>query len=90
MTHAIYSTSYILDYFDFIINNNSEKNFSDFIDKYYLSHATAYRIRKKVKDYLLYEGLNIKGNVVVGKEYKIRYLIALLHYKFGVKYKKNN
>lgn len=88
LTHAIYSTSYILDYFDFIINNNSEKNFSDFIDKYYLSHATAYRIRKKVKDYLLYEGLNIKGNVVVGKEYKIRYLIALLHYKFGVKYKK--
>lgn len=36
LTHAIYSTSYILDYFDFIINNNSEKNFSDFIDKYYL------------------------------------------------------
>ncbi len=88
LAHAIYSTSYVLDYFDFIINNDSEKIFSEFIDKYYLSHATAYRIRKKVKDYLLYEGLNIKGNMVDGKEYKIRYLIALLHYKFGVKYKK--
>lgn len=88
LTHAVYSTSYILDYFDFIINNDSEKIFSEFIDKYYLSPATAYRIRKKVKDYLLYESLDIKGNVIVGKEYKIRYLIALLHYKFGVKYKK--
>ncbi|WP_252356807.1 helix-turn-helix domain-containing protein, partial [Escherichia coli] len=50
----------------------------------YISQATAYRIRTNCRKYLKKVGLNVRQNHVVGPEYRIRYLIALLHYQFGM------
>ena len=52
--------------------------------KEYISRATGYRIRDKCLDFLKEVGLSLDRYQVIGPEYRIRFLIALLEYKFGI------
>ena len=67
-----------------MILNDEEKAFSEFIEQEYLTPSSAYRIRQKCIEYLQIIGLDVNKNHVIGEEYRIRFLIALLHYKYGV------
>lgn len=68
----------------FLILNDSNQPFSEFTANEYLAKSNAYRIRKTCCNYLQCIGLNIEDNRVIGEEYRIRFLIALLHYKYGI------
>lgn len=81
--HSIYQNSAVLQCLKFLITNDSCRPFSYFIDNYFLTKSTAYRIREICREYLLAIGLDISRNKVIGEEYRIRFLIALLYYKYG-------
>ena len=82
--HAIYRSSNMLKCLCFMIMNDSYESFSEFPDEHHLSRPSAYRIRQSCVNYLHEIGLDVDRNKVVGNEYRIRFLIALLHYKYGV------
>ncbi len=84
LLHGIYTDSDILRCLKFLITNDTQQPFSTFIDENFLSKSTAYRIRKNCQTYLQNIGLEIENNKVVGEEYRIRFLIALLHYRYGI------
>lgn len=84
LLHSIYKSSSVLHCLKFMILNDNEKPFSEFIKNEYLTKSSAYRIRQNCHDYLSNIGLDIKKNRVIGEEYRIRFLIALLHYKYGI------
>lgn len=67
-----------------MILNDTNKPFSLFIEEAYLTKSSGYRIRQNCCEYLHRIGLDMKNNYVIGDEYRIRFLIALLHYKYGV------
>ncbi|HEQ4799584.1 TPA: helix-turn-helix domain-containing protein [Streptococcus pyogenes] len=79
----LYQTSIFLKMLCFLIEPG-ELSLHDFIKREYISQATAYRIRTNCRKYLKKVGLNVRQNHVVGPEYRIRFLIALLHYQFGM------
>lgn len=81
--HTIYAHSSILHCLKFMLTNDDCKPFSDFMDAHFLSKSTAYRTREICRKYLQNIGLDIKNNKVIGEEYRIRFLIALLYYKYG-------
>lgn len=82
--YAIYRTSRVLECLKFMIANDSQKTFSYFIDESYLTKSTAYRVRETCLSYLDSIGLGVKNNRIVGDEYRIRFLIALLYYEYGI------
>lgn len=82
--HMIYANSTILQCLKFMITNDTAQPFYDFMDTYFLSKSTAYRTREVCCQYLNCIGLGIKNNKVVGEEYRIRFLIGLLYYKYGI------
>lgn len=82
--HAIYKSSNMLKCLCYMIMNDSHESFSEFSEDYHLSRPSAYRIRQSCVNYLHGIGLDVDKNKVVGNEYRIRFLIALLHYKYGV------
>lgn len=82
--HAIYKSSNMLKCLCYMIMNDSHESFSEFSEDYHLSRPSAYRIRQSCVNYLHGIGLDVNKNKVVGNEYRIRFLIALLHYKYGV------
>lgn len=84
LLHVIYAHSDILHCLKFMIMNDSCKPFSVFIEDHFLSKSTAYRARKVCLTYLHMIGLDVKKNRVIGEEYRIRFLIALLYYKYGI------
>lgn len=84
LSHAIYIHSDVIKCLKFFILNDDEKPFSDFIDDNFLTKSVAYRIRKNCINYLHCIGLDVKNNKIFGNEYRIRFLIALLHYKYGL------
>lgn len=84
LVHIICHSSNILKCLAFYIGNNNCQPFSAFYDKYFISQANAYRIRQSCKDYLRSIDLDLCQNTVCGEEYRIRFLIALLHYKYGI------
>ncbi|MFQ9512006.1 MAG: helix-turn-helix domain-containing protein, partial [Lachnospiraceae bacterium] len=53
-------------------------------DDPFLPKSTAYRSREKCLEYLHAIGLDVVCNKVIGEEYRVRFLIALLYYKYGV------
>lgn len=81
---AICVKSSILHCLKFMILNDTNKPFSLFIEEAYLTKSSGYRIRQNCCEYLHRIGLDMKNNYVIGDEYRIRFLIALLHYKYGV------
>ena len=80
----ICKTSSVLQCLKFMICNDKKRPFSEFVDQEYLTKSSAYRIRQNCRNYLLRIGLDMKDNRVVGEEYRIRFLIGLLHYKYGI------
>lgn len=81
---TISQNSSVLHCLKFMILNDENKAFLEFAEQEYLTKSTAYRIRQKCLEYLQLIGLNAKKNCVTGEEYRIRFLIALLHYKYGI------
>lgn len=81
---AVSKNSLTLHCLKFLLLNDNNNAFSDFTDEAYLTKSSSYRIRQKCREYLRAIGLDIHGNRVVGPEYRIRFLIALLHYKYGI------
>lgn len=82
--HAIYATSSTLKCIKFLINNDTHIPFTVFIDDNFLTTSNGYRIRQSSLNYLRSIGLDVKNNKVIGDEYRIRFLIGLLYYKYGV------
>lgn len=84
LVHRICRNSAVLHCLEFFLTNDTQQPFVSFYDQEFLSQPTAYRIRNSCKDYLVSIGLDLNQNKVVGEEYRIRFLIALLYYKYGV------
>lgn len=84
LLHAIYQSSNVLHCIKFMITNESNHSFLVFAEDNYLAKSSAYRIRQKCIKYIRSIGLDIKKNKVIGEEYRIRFLIALLYYKCGI------
>ncbi len=83
---AVYQKSDTLQCLRFLILNDTGESLTSFIEESYITKSSAYRIRKNCSDYLQLVGLDVAQNHVVGEEYRIRFLIALLHYKYGVSF----
>lgn len=84
LVHIICRNSNVLLCMKFYITNKNNRPFFDFYEKIFLSPASAYRIRQSCKEYLESIDLGIEQNTICGDEYRIRFLIALLYYKYGV------
>lgn len=82
--YPTYRTSGVLQCLKFFITNHDHHPFSKFSLEQHYSLANAYRIKEKCQNYLAEIGLSIKNNFIFGEEYRIRYLIALLDYKYGI------
>lgn len=80
--HAICHRSMFLKCLAFLVTNPGEP-FARFTDKYFLSAATAYRIKGHCVNFLERVNLSYDKNRIVGQEYRIRFLIALLSFRFG-------
>lgn len=81
LLHAIYQDSVVLKCLKFMILNDRNCSLAPFIEENYIAKSSVYRIKQNCCEYLQQIGLDIRNNKVVGEEYRIRYLIALLHYK---------
>ena len=84
LVHIICRNLNVLLCMKFYITNKNNRPFFDFYEKNFLSPASAYRIRQSCKEYLESIDLGIEQNTICGDEYRIRFLIALLYYKYGV------
>ncbi len=84
LLHAIYQDSVVLKCLKFMILNDRNCSLAPFIEENYIAKSSVYRIKQNCCEYLQQIGLDIRNNKVVGDEYRIRYLIALLHYKYGI------
>lgn len=84
LLYTIYQSSDVLHCLKFMILNKENSSLTAFSQIRSLSKSTAYRIREKCGKYLQRVGLLLNGNQVAGDEYRIRFLTALLHYKFGI------
>ncbi|MBC1345248.1 transcriptional regulator, partial [Listeria welshimeri] len=69
----------------FFVTNVEEHKFTDFMDEYFISHSHAYRLKHKVEEFLTDIDLSLENNRITGKEYRVRYLIALLQAEYGVR-----
>lgn len=81
--HRIYQGSIFLRLLCYFLREEKE-SFACFIQKEYLSRATGYRLCDKCLDFLKGIRLSLDKYQVIGPEYRIRFLIALLEYKFGI------
>lgn len=84
LLHTIYQSSDVLHCLKFMILNEENSSLTAFSQNRSLSKSAAYRIKEKCGNYLQRVGLLLNGNQVAGDEYRIRFLTALLHYKFGI------
>ena len=84
LLYSIYQSSDILHCLKFIILNEENNSLTFFSQIRSLSKSSTYRIREKCEKYLRQVGLQLNGNQIAGEEYRIRFLTALLHYKFGI------
>lgn len=84
LLHIICQSSNVLQCLKFMILNEENQPLTSFIEERYLTKSSAYRIRETCGEYLHCIGLTRNGNQVIGEEYRIRFLIALLYYQFGI------
>ncbi|MET3644214.1 helix-turn-helix domain-containing protein [Streptococcus gallinaceus] len=80
----IYENSLFLQCLRFLLTNQQHLPYTEFIKTHYISVPTAYRLKKRCHHYLETVQLTIKNNYIVGEEFKIRYLLALLQCHFGI------
>lgn len=67
-----------------LIEAKQRKSIASFTRRHFISLSKAYRLIDKLKTYLQAIGLTIDHYQIVGEEFRIRYLIALLHKKYGI------
>lgn len=84
LVHSIYQDSNVLQCLKYMILNDSNNSLSQFMEEHYVTKSSAYRIRENCCNYLEQIGLSTQRNKVIGEEYRIRFLIALLHYQYGI------
>lgn len=82
--YKLYDNSMFLKCVAFFVTNVEERKFTDFMDTYFISHSHAYRLKHKVEAFLREIDLTLDNNRITGKEYRVRYLIALLQAEYGV------
>ncbi|MBC1472604.1 helix-turn-helix domain-containing protein [Listeria seeligeri] len=82
--YKLYANSMFLKCLAFLLTNEEAKGFTDFMDQYFISHSHAYRLKHKVEQFLVETDLQLENNRITGKEYRIRYLIALLQAEYGL------
>ncbi|CCQ21895.1 Glutamate racemase 1 [Listeria monocytogenes] len=82
--YKLYDNSMFLKCVAFFVTNVEENKFTDFMDTYFISHSHAYRLKHKVEEFLREIDLKLDNNRITGKEYRVRYLIALLQAEYGV------
>ncbi|EMT2259264.1 transcriptional regulator RofA [Streptococcus pyogenes] len=84
--YQLYASSNVLQLLAFLIKNGSHSRpLTDFARSHFLSNSSAYRMREALVPLLRNFELKLSKNKIVGEEYRIRYLIALLYSKFGIK-----
>ncbi|GFE42856.1 helix-turn-helix domain-containing protein [Streptococcus canis] len=67
-----------------LLDNRQNKSIATYTRQQFISQSKAYRLIHKLKAYLQTIGLDVVDNTVVGDEFRIRYLIALLHKEYGI------
>lgn len=80
----IFNLSDTLNLLKFLLTNNLEKPITVYAEENFISNSKAYRIVTKLKTFLNTIGLDINNNTITGEEFRIRFLIALLHHKYGI------
>ncbi|EHI68984.1 helix-turn-helix domain-containing protein [Streptococcus ictaluri] len=84
--HQLYESSNTLQLLAFCLKNEDcSRPLTDFARKRFLSSSSAYRMRESLIPLLRDFELKLSKNKIVGEEYRMRYLIALLYSKFGIK-----
>ncbi|MCD3465547.1 helix-turn-helix domain-containing protein [Streptococcus equi subsp. zooepidemicus] len=82
--HSIYASSDTLKILKFLLMDNYRtKCLTTFIRRQFISKSKAYHLVNKLKGYLQSIHLGIDDYRVIGDEYRIRYLIAMLHKEYG-------
>lgn len=84
LIHRVCRQSHLLHCLKFFLTNESRLPFTAFYEQEFLSTPSAYRIRNACRNYLLSVGLSLHHNTVSGEEYRIRFLISMLYYKYGI------
>lgn len=84
LVHLVCRSSYILHCLQFFITNETGLSFTAFSEQEFLSTPSAYRIRNACRSYLVSVGLELTQNTISGEEYRIRFLISMLYYKYGI------
>lgn len=84
LLHLVCRSSSVLHCLKFFITNEAGRSFTAFSEQEFLSTPSAYRIRNACRSYLLSVGLNLSQNTITGEEYRIRFLISMLYYKYGI------
>ncbi|MGT2887977.1 helix-turn-helix domain-containing protein [Streptococcus didelphis] len=83
--HEVYHLSDTLKMLKFLLaESRYPKSIGSFSRRYFISKGKAYRLINKLKSYLKTVGLTIIDNTVRGEEFRIRYLIAMLHKEYGI------
>lgn len=82
LLHRLYQESLVLKVLTFFLSD-SQDYFDSFAQSEFISLATAYRVKQKCQHFLASVGLSIHKNHISGPEYRVRYLIALLQYRYG-------
>ena len=80
--YTIYKDSQVLNLLFYLLDPK-DMTLADFAKSQFLSLATCYRLKQKCLSFLKEAGLSIYKNKINGPEYRIRFLIALLDYRFG-------
>ncbi|HGA3900551.1 TPA: helix-turn-helix domain-containing protein [Streptococcus agalactiae] len=82
----VYNESNALQLLKFLIDDSSDKkSLVAFGNDLFLSRSSVYRLRENLIPLIKDLGLSLSKNTIVGDEYRIRYLIAYLTTKFGIK-----
>lgn len=82
--HRFCKDSGVLACMRFLLTNETHHSFSYFIAQSFYTRSSAYRLRERCLTYLHKVKLDVNNNCVVGEEYRIRYLMALLSYRYGI------
>ncbi|AGM97983.1 helix-turn-helix domain-containing protein [Streptococcus iniae] len=84
--HAIYNQSQVLQMLTFLVTNDEAKQpLGVFTKERFLSTSAAYRTRETIVALLQEFGLGLSKTSICGEEYRIRFFIAFLQSKFGLK-----
>ncbi|WP_159591514.1 helix-turn-helix domain-containing protein [Streptococcus halichoeri] len=85
--HMIYNQSLRLQALKFLLQpipSHQVKSVAHFAKDFFVSIPSAYRIINSIIPFIGECGLKVVDNNIVGEEWRLRYLIALVHAKYGL------